>query len=487
VTPSMRRLAVAGLVVALGALAGAGPALAVDSIDPSNVEVTLQPGETYTVQKRLQLDAAPQKADIVIAIDTTNTMKGPLEEAKRDALDLVNQAKATIPGVRFAIIDFRDYWFGGGKPDGQPYPYILRTLYNTTPSAADPNGLTAFTDSPDAVAAALNTMSNGTGGSPDEPEDPDPPAPEAYNRAMWEAVNNPALKHYYDPGAERFMIIMGDEVPRDTDRAERNARFPNCPTSKIIDPGVNEIVENGGGDDITTEAAIDGLRNTQQTLMTLYYGDDAGPENYTRCYQELAAATGGQSFPKGSVGSVKDTILAAVAAASKRINLIELKVNPADCPLAYSFTRDSDGAAPPWGPLEGPLDFTFTEKVTAPQQPGTYSCELQVVVDGAIRATQKFTATVPAPEPEPEPTPTPTPTPEPTPEPTPTPTPEPTPTPTPTPTPEPEPEPTPPPVYQHLPFTGAGSSVPTLIVGALLLVLGTATVIVVRKLDRQRS
>src|SRR4051812_16904927 len=346
VTPIMRRLAVAGLVVTLGALAGAGPALAADSIEPKEVGVpnpiVLQPGETFTVSKRLQLDAAPGKADIVIAIDSTDTMRGPLAEAKRDALDLVSQAKATIPGARFAIIDFRDYWFGKGKPAGAPYPYILRTLYNTTPSPGDPNGLTAFTDSPQAVKAALDTMSNGTGGSPAEPDDPSPPAPEAYNRVMWEAVNNPALKQYYDPAAERFMLILGDEVPRDTNRAERNARFPDCPASSIIDPGVNEVPEGGGGDDITTEAAIDGLKNARQTLMTLYYGPTAGSGDYTRCYEQLAGGAGGRSFARNQTGNVKDTILAAVGAAARRINSIELKVSDG-CPLSYSFTRDSDG------------------------------------------------------------------------------------------------------------------------------------------------
>jgi hypothetical protein len=374
----------------LATLALAGPAAAQDSITPSNVDIELRPGKTFEVTKHLHLDAAPPKADIVLAIDTTNTMKPVLNQAKAEATQLVAELKALIPGARFAVVDFRDYPFEAGRET--PWPYKLRT---------ETVGLTADAGT---VQAAINGMSTGTGGSPNEPEDPDPPEPEAYNRVLYEATAEPRLTTYapdqggYDPEAERFLVVLGDEVPRDTDRPERNARFGACLTSRVVDPGRNGAVEDGGGDDLKTEAVVQGLIDAKQTLLMLNYRGTSG-QNYLNCYKQLAQPTGGDAFDGGNPAQLREKIVTAITGATQQINKIELVVEPAGCPLAYTFASTADGSAPPWGPLTVPqngtgLNFSFTETVKAPADAGSYNCSLKVIVDGAERAVQTFHADV---------------------------------------------------------------------------------------------
>jgi len=110
------------------ALFGAAPpaADAVDQFNPAVVTLTLGAGESAKVNKILRLDARPEFADIIIAIDTTGSMFGAIAEAKMEAVQICNDVKAQIPGARFAVVDFKDYPFSpyGGTGD---YPYLLKT------------------------------------------------------------------------------------------------------------------------------------------------------------------------------------------------------------------------------------------------------------------------------------------------------------------------------------------------------------------------
>jgi len=107
-TSLLRRWLAVTAALILGALVTAGPASAVDSLIPNPVVLTLQAGQTTTVNKTLHLDALPGAADIIIAIDTTGSMVGAIAQAKAQATQLCNDVKAAIPGARFAVFDFRD-------------------------------------------------------------------------------------------------------------------------------------------------------------------------------------------------------------------------------------------------------------------------------------------------------------------------------------------------------------------------------------------
>lgn len=73
--------------------------------------------------------------DVVIAIDTTGSMTPSIEQAKRDARQVVADTQAAIPGSRFAVIQFRD------STDATEYQLVQ-----------------AMTADPDAVAAAIRRL-----------------------------------------------------------------------------------------------------------------------------------------------------------------------------------------------------------------------------------------------------------------------------------------------------------------------------------------
>src|SRR5438046_6062138 len=76
------------------------PVLAADTLTPPTVTMTLEAGQSTTVDKTFHLDALPGAADIVFGIDTTGSMGGAIADAKADAANIVNQVQAQIPGAR---------------------------------------------------------------------------------------------------------------------------------------------------------------------------------------------------------------------------------------------------------------------------------------------------------------------------------------------------------------------------------------------------
>lgn len=87
----------AALAAALSVVCLAPSAQAVNSLTPASVSVTLKPGESTTIKKSLSLDPNAAKADILIAIDTTGSMSGAINQAKSEATALVNQLQSQIP------------------------------------------------------------------------------------------------------------------------------------------------------------------------------------------------------------------------------------------------------------------------------------------------------------------------------------------------------------------------------------------------------
>src|SRR6478752_9471174 len=102
------------------------PVAAADTLTPTPVTTTLVAGTSTTVNKTLNLDGLPARADIIVAIDTTASMGAPIAQAQADANGICTNVKASIPGARFAAVDFEDY---PGMPSGSAIdtPYTLLT------------------------------------------------------------------------------------------------------------------------------------------------------------------------------------------------------------------------------------------------------------------------------------------------------------------------------------------------------------------------
>jgi hypothetical protein len=341
----------ARLLVAGAVLLGVTPAAAVDQFSPSVVTLTLGAGESATVDKMLHLDALPEFADIVVAIDTTGSMGLAIAQAKNEAVQICNNVKAQIPGARFAAVDFEDYpLMPGGSPSDIAYALLT------------PGFVTDCTT----FSAAINTMVADGGGD----------FAEAYSRTFFEAFSDPAL--VYLPQAVRFLVVLGDAPPHDATQTAA----PACGSWPPTDFGRNNVA--GGGDDIETEAALAGLVANNITLLMIRYNNSIP----LGCFQELAQTTGGQAVNAGGAGTLSNLIVQLVEEEAAEIDQVELVVSPG-CPLAISFDPP-----PPYGPFTAPVDILFQETITAPTVPGGYMCTVTAVVDGAQRAVQAIDVTV---------------------------------------------------------------------------------------------
>lgn len=343
------------LVLALGLFAAyASPALAADTLTPTPVVLTLQAGQSTTINKSLHLDGLPAKADIIVAIDTTGSMDTALANAKADAVQICTDVQAAIPGARFAAVEFQDYPIS-------PYG-------NTGDNAYELH--TTYTNSCAAFSAGVAAMTLGIGGD----------FPEANNRVHFEAYSDPALLAARDPEATRFLVMLADDRPHST------TSFGSCAnTGSFSDPGRNGINESGAGDDLETQETIDGLNADDHTLLYISYvaGASALP-----CHEDLAAATGGDAVPDEEAEDIGAFIIAQAELVPYSVSLAVAGQCP---PVGVSFTP-----APPYGPFTGEQTISFTETITAPTLPGNYTCTVTAVMTpgGPTTAVQTINLTV---------------------------------------------------------------------------------------------
>ena len=347
----VRALTVLAAVAAIASI----PAAAEDNLAPPEAALTLVRGGSQTIEKTLHLDALPQKADVVIAIDTTGSMGPAIAEAKADATSIVNSVQAQIPEARFAVVDFKDYPVTpfGGEGD---FPYLLR------------RGLTANAGE---VQAAIDLMGASGGGD----------LPESHNRVFFETYSDPNLA--YDVQAARILIVLTDAIPHD---AAQSSAFPACANTPPTDLGRDGAV--GGGDDLGTRTVLDGLIANHTTMSAITYSADA---SVNACLAALAEATGGRQVPRGDTASLLALIQSLVTDQARRIREITFRVEPEAYASWVGFTPPT-----PYGPFTAPRDIPFDETITVPASAalGPHTFAVTAIVDGAERATQSVSVNV---------------------------------------------------------------------------------------------
>ena len=326
------------------------------AITPDTATFTLRAGTSDSEAKTVSVPTKPEKADIVIAIDTTGSMGSAIETAQTQANALVTGIQAEIPGARFAVIDFEDY---PGMPLGGPGD----TAYSL---------LTGFTANPATVSTAIGTMVADGGGD----------GPEASNRAIFESYSDPSL--VYQSGAAKFLVVLGDALSHD---AAQNADFSACPNTPPTDFGRDEAA--GGGDDLGTKAVLDGLVANDITLFMIAYS------GVLPCYEEMAALTGGDAVPSASAGDLTDTILDLIEASFATVADVHLEVaSAAPAPASPAWISFVPSAA---GPVNPPVNVPFTVNVAVPSgtPSGTYVFDIVALADGADIGHQLLTIVVP--------------------------------------------------------------------------------------------
>lgn len=329
------------LVASVLWLAAAIPALAADTLTPSPVTVSLVAGTTTTVNKTLTLDGLPARADIIVAIDTTGSMGIPIAQAQADANNICSTVKGSIPGARFAAVDFEDY---PGMPLGGPgdVPYTLLTP--------------GFISDCTAFSTAIGTMTADGGGD----------NPEAYNRTFFEAYSDaaysaPVASGGRDPLASQFLVVLGDATPHSA------TGFGSCANAPPDDFGRDAAP--GGGDDLTTAATLAGLSANKITLLMIRY-TTGGVSVALPCYVDMATATGGTAVDDSGAGTIGPFIIANAKLVPYTADLVV----SSGCPIGFSFNP-----AFPTGSLTGPQTIPFVETITAPTTVGSYTCTITAV------------------------------------------------------------------------------------------------------------
>jgi hypothetical protein len=393
----LRALHLAGAAVV--ALVLAGTVVGADSITPATATLNLGKGSSATLHQTLHLDAAPPKADIILAFDTTGSMSQAIVDAKADANSIVTDiqqgvtGQPGIPGARFAVVDFKDYPSVtdasgtpvngyGGFPFGSStdYPWKVQTDFtdNSVP-------VTCGEISRSPIECALDGLS-AAGGS-DEPE--------AYNNAFFQAYNdtggNPDIAHLsFQSGAPRFMIVLGDSLPHDS---AMNTAFPACPNTGPTDPGPDAKI--GTADDLATQATLTALKlhNTNVSFVTYNEPHSIGGFNVAACQSALAAYTGGSAVTHGTGGgahALESQIVSLINHAASHVDAVDFTTTAVSSPEGATFNPASwvsFNPPLPYGPITAPADVTYDETITVPQtqQVGTYQFDVQAVADGSPR------------------------------------------------------------------------------------------------------
>ena len=322
-------------------LAAAIPALAADTLTPSPVSVSLVAGTSTDINKTLNLDGLPARADIIIAIDTTGSMGIPIAQAQADATNICTTVQGSIPGARFAAVDFEDYEaMPLGAPGDDPYTLL-------TPG---------FISDCTAFSTALGTMTADGGGD----------GPEAYNRTYFEAYSDaaytaPLASGGRDPLASQFLVVLGDATPHSA------TGFGSCANAPPDDFGRDGAP--GGGDDLTTAATIAGLSANKITLLMIRY-TTGNVSVALPCYVDMANATGGTAVDDSGAGTIGPFIIANAKLVPYTADLVV----SAGCPIGFNFNP-----AFPTGSLTGPQVIPFVETITAPTTVGSYTCTITAV------------------------------------------------------------------------------------------------------------
>jgi uncharacterized protein YegL len=260
----------------------------------------------------VELPPGPPRADVLMVFDTTGSMESVISTAQQRALDLAAQLTAGGGDVAWGVLDVRDYPYGrAGMPTD--WPWFLRSSLST-----DPNALRAAT-------AELRAAGGGD-------------APEAYSGALLAALEDQRVG--WRDGARRFIALFGDSVPRDRDLNERVAA-PKVPGAWT--PGVPGWWRDSGpdwapgsADDLAWGSLLDRLKAERVTLLAGISG--AAPEalrgvtaDLVAYWAEWAAQTGagGHAVDLTDVGRLPEALSGMVAAAGRRIDRLEVVVQPA--------------------------------------------------------------------------------------------------------------------------------------------------------------
>ncbi|MCK6508643.1 choice-of-anchor D domain-containing protein [Myxococcota bacterium] len=347
---------------------------------------TLTAGQSIRRTISLTLPSVPPKADVIFGSDLTSSMVDEVAKAKATSTSIMNQITTAIPDTYFGAFSFKDYRNSykycnyqtstGGAVlygSGQDYPYRLD------------QGITV---NKTAVSNAINTWTIST--------DPNTDYPASYGRALWELYNDTNVG--WRAGSKRFVVLYGDALPHECSLVVNPYTLTTGP-----DPGRDGVA--GNADDIKWIDTINGLKNNNITLITLYSGPDklslggGPPLRVFEFWQTHSKTTLGNAYQLDQQGNLPNNaniaqfIQQTVQALSSTISRLSIELCK-DQPPSYATWLSSGDAMTNVTTGTGPHSLGIT--VTPPNgtSAGAYAFDVCVYGDGVEYARQSCQITV---------------------------------------------------------------------------------------------
>lgn len=221
-------------------------------------EYVAAPSETIEVPVRVVCPSPRTPWDIVLLIDTTESMQNVLEDIKHQGRQFVDEIRMFNPHVRFALAWYAD----------DPEPWGVAQ---------------GFTSDPVALGRALRQLAEHSGGE-DLPE-----------RLSLAVAGMHTLS--WNPAAQRLVIVFGDAPPKDPD------------------PGLDGRVKTS--DDLIFREVVASLAREEITVLALYDPTRSGgmkglADEAERAFISMAEATGGKAYPLLVSGELQKTTTSLV-------------------------------------------------------------------------------------------------------------------------------------------------------------------------------
>jgi hypothetical protein len=254
--------------------------------------------------------ATPPHTDVMFVFDTSGSMGGELEEAKKEMLAVMGSINAKLPDVHYGVAEVRDFW---------------PSIYDEFPEdeGIEPWQLDqTLTADGSAVQKAIEPLNAHGGGD----------GPESYGRALWETDTNPNVG--WREGAQHLMILVADNVPHDNELNE------GVPSIDWVESPFDTGDELPGVWGIPGTVWTSGTNMDFQSIMhqltldgkPLEDVDFSGPSGYLPYWEYWASLAGGHALG-GSSGEL----------ASKLTTLIETGATSGLPPCPAGQVRNGAG------------------------------------------------------------------------------------------------------------------------------------------------
>jgi hypothetical protein len=349
-------------VQTVGALAGLGGGVAPITIQPTENNLTLDPGDVVDemITVSIPKHAAPAKVDIYFLADTTGSMGSILNAVQAGANSVLAALGGLGADMAFGVGNYKDFASGDA--------YAFQHQVNPTNVAAT-------------VTAAINTWSAAGGSDTSEGE----------LFALDSLAIPPGPSVGWRGGSKRIIVWFGDAPGHD----------PICTalsgaTAAITEAGVTAKLVAEGITVLAISTANPGLDGDPKAGAADYIAQCGPPGGLPGQGTRIATSTGGVFVTGINAGNIVNTIINLVSGAVAIIQNVKLVPSSSVAPFVTSI----DPAAG-YGPLPSDRDhvLTFRVKLT-----GTTACKFEAqvftgtidaVADGTVVASKKVLITVP--------------------------------------------------------------------------------------------